>query len=248
MSGKRQSQILSEIVGCVSPEFEAERLCEICADLTGSSGAGIMMMSDDVPWVSLNTFDPVTARIEELQSTLREGPCVDAHQRGLPVLEPDLDEPDTLRWPAFSAPAVEVGVRAVFGFPIRVGGARLGVLNLHSTRPGLLKDEQYVDALILADVVARAILLTEASALPAEMAAELQIESDYQSIVNQASGMAAVQLGVGVRGALVRMRVFAFAHGRAFAEVADDVVTRKLRFDPEAVVDPRSVAGVRPRR
>jgi hypothetical protein len=162
------------------------------------------------------------------------------------VLEPDLDEPDTLRWPAFSASAVEVGVRSVFGFPIRVGGARLGALNLHSTRPGLLKDEQYVDALILADVVARAILLTEAAALPAQVAAELQIESDYQSIVNQASGMAAVQLGVSVRGALVRMRVFAFAHGRGFADVASDIVTRKLRFDPEAVAERRSVDRVRP--
>jgi hypothetical protein len=233
MIGKRRDSIVAEIVCCISPEFEAQRLCEMCADLTGVTGAGVMLMSDDAPWASLNTVDPVTARIEELQYTLGEGPCVDAHHRGMPVLEPDLNDPVTQRWPAFTAPAVDAGVRAVFGFPLRVGGVRLGALDLHSKKPGLLKDEQHLDALILADVVARAILLTQAAALPAEMATELRLESDYQSIVNQASGMAAVQLGVSVGAALVRMRVYAFANGRPFADVAHDVVTRALRFDPD---------------
>ena len=86
---------------------------------------------------------------------------------------------------------------------------------------------------MLADCVARAILLVQAEAKPAQLAAELRKSSDYQSIVNQASGMAAVQLGVSVGAALVRMRVYAFGLGRPFAEVAEDVVARRLRFDSE---------------
>ena len=73
----------------------------------------------------------------------------------------------------------------------------------------------------------------EAQAPEAELAAELRTGSDYQAIVNQASGMAAVQLGVTVGLALVRMRVYSFGIGQSFAEVAQDVVDRKLRFDPE---------------
>ena len=194
MIRKQRERIVAETVAGVAPELVPQRLCDVCAEITGVSGAGIMMMSDAVPWVSLNTVDPVTARLEALQFGLLEGPGIDAHDRGVPVLEPDLANPPQPRWPAFSAPAVEAGVRAVFGFPLRVGGVRLGALDLHSSRPGMLKDEQHVDALILADIVARAILLVQAEAPPARLAAEWQTASDYQSVVNQASGMAAVQL------------------------------------------------------
>lgn len=231
MNRKQRERIVAQTVGSIAPELVPQRLCEVCAELTGVSGAGIMLMSDAVPWGSLNTVDPVTTRIEELQLGLLEGPGIDAHNRGVPVFEPDLDEPAIPRWPAFSAPAVQAGVRAVFGFPLRVGGVRLGALNLHSTRPGPLKDEQHLDALILANVVSRAILLVQAEAPSAQLAAELQTASDYQSVVNQASGMAAVQLDVSVGAALIRMRVYSFATCRPFAEVAQDVVDRKLRFD-----------------
>jgi hypothetical protein len=65
------------------------------------------------------------------------------------------------------------------------------------------------------------------------MAAELRTGSDHQAVVNQASGMASVQLEVSVGAALIRMRVYAFAAGRPLDEVAHAVVARALRFDPE---------------
>ena len=57
------------------------------------TGAGIMLMSGDVPHGSLCTTDEVSALIERLQYDLGEGPCVDAYQLDRPVLEPDLAEP-----------------------------------------------------------------------------------------------------------------------------------------------------------
>ena len=44
------------------------------------TGAGIMLMSGDVPRGSLCTTDEVSALIEQLQYDLGEGPCVDAYQ------------------------------------------------------------------------------------------------------------------------------------------------------------------------
>jgi len=233
MTGSRRDRIVTEIVRSVSPEMDSRRLSAMCAEVTGASGAGIVLMTNDAPWRSLNSSNQVSASLNALQISLLEGPAVEAHNSGVPVHEPDLGDPTNPRWPAFSEPAIEAGVRAVFGFPLRVGGVRLGALDLHSRRPGLLKNEQHLDALILADVVARAILLVEAEARPAQLAAELRTSSDYQSIVNQASGMAAVQMGVSVGAALVRMRTYSFGVGRAFSEVADDIVARRLRFDPE---------------
>ena len=45
------------------------------------NGAGVMLMSGDVPRGSLCASDDVSQLIEDLQYTLGEGPCVDAYQQ-----------------------------------------------------------------------------------------------------------------------------------------------------------------------
>ena len=202
------------------------------------SGAGIMLMSGDIPRGSLCTTNEVSALIEQLQYDLGEGPCVDAYNRDTPVLEPDLADPWAPRWLAFAGPAVQAGVRAIFGFPLQVGAVRLGALNLYCERPGPLTDEQHADALVLADVAAQAVLILQANAPPGTLAVELESGADFQYVVHQASGMVAVQLGVSVSNALVRLRAYAFGADRPLAEVAQQVVTRRLRFDATADDDP----------
>lgn len=195
------------------------------------TGAGIMLMWGDLPRGSVCTTDEVSALIEQLQYDLGEGPCVDAHQLERPVLEPDLADPADPRWLAFSGPALDAGVRAVFGFPLRVGAVRLGALNLYRDRPGPLDGEQHADALVMADVAAEAVLLLQAEAPPGEMAAELEAGGEFQYVVHQAAGMVSVQLGVTVGQALIRLRAYAFGNDRPLTQVARDVVSRTLRFD-----------------
>jgi GAF domain-containing protein len=228
--GERRQRIVARLVGD-APGAETARLCRVCAEVTGMTGAGIMLMWGDVPRGSVCTTDEVSALIEQLQYDLGEGPCVDAHQLERPVLEPDLADPTDPRWLAFAGPALEAGVRAVFGFPLRVGAVRLGALNLYRDRPGPLDGEQHADALVMADVAAEAVLLLQAEAPPGELAAELDAGGDFQHVVHQAAGMVSVQLDVTVGQALVRLRAHAFGNGRPLTQVARDVVDRTLRFD-----------------
>ena len=90
------------------------------------TGAGVMLMSGEIPRGSLSTSNEVSRPIEELQYTLGEGPCVDAYQQDRVVAEPELADPVIRRWLAFSPPALQASVRAVFGFSLRVGTVRLG--------------------------------------------------------------------------------------------------------------------------
>jgi hypothetical protein len=147
------------------------------------------------------------------------------------VLEPDLERPRQVRWPAFTGPAIDAGVRAVFGFPLRVGAVRLGALNLYCDRPGALTDDQHADTLVMADVAAHAVLVLQADAQPGRLAAELEAGADFQYVVHQASGMVAAQLEISVALALIQLRAYAFGNDRQLAEVAEDVVARRLRFD-----------------
>lgn len=114
MAGERRLRMLSLLVRHGATVLETMRLCQVCADVTGTSGAGVMLMSGDVPHGSLGATDAVSARLEELEYSLGEGPCVDAYEEDSAVLEPDLAEPAVPRWLAFSGPALAVGARAVF--------------------------------------------------------------------------------------------------------------------------------------
>jgi GAF domain-containing protein len=235
MTGDRRLRILTRLVSSGPPELETQRLCEVCAEVTDMSGAGIMLMSEDVPRGAVCATNKVSDLIEQLQFELGEGPCVDACQVGRPILEPDLATPRVPRWLAFRGPAVEAGVRAIFGFPLEVGAVRLGALNLYRDRPGALSDDQHADALVMAGIVAQALLAIQANAPPGRLAAELEAGADFHYVVHQASGMVAAQLEVNVGQALIRLRAYAFADDRSVDEVAKDIVARRIRFNPDSL-------------
>src|SRR3954467_9774209 len=165
MAGAGLRRILAEL-SAGGRERSSARLCEVSTDIIRMSGAGIMLLSGDVPQGSVCTTNDVSALIEELQYTLGEGPCIDAHRLRVAVIEPDLADPLTQRWAEFSRSAVEAGVRAVFGFPMSIGDVHIGALNLYRDQPGPLTDDQHADAVVMAGVAARSIIGMQAEAGP----------------------------------------------------------------------------------
>jgi len=198
VAGEGRIRILELLAAGTTPGLGTRRLCQVCAQVTEVSGAGIMLMADDLPRGTVCTTDDVSALVERLQFDLGEGPCVDACQQDRPVLEPDLFRPATPRWLAFAGPALDAGVRAIFGFPMRVGAARLGALNLYNDSPGPLSDSQHADALAVAEVAAEAVVAMQANAEPGRLAQALEAGGDFQYVVHQASGMVAAQLDISV--------------------------------------------------
>jgi hypothetical protein len=205
-------------------------LCELAAEITGVSGASITLLSEQLARGSLCNTGGVAAYLDELHFTLGEGPAFDAHKRGNPVLEPDLDTPSSARWPAFVPLAVGAGVRALFAFPLRIGAVRLGAVTLFRDEPGPLDDKQYTDALVMALVASRTILALQANAPPGSLAVELEMGANFHFVVHQAAGMVSIQLNIGVTEALVRLRAHAFLTERSIDDVSRDVVDRRLRL------------------
>jgi hypothetical protein len=230
VAGDRLTRILAELQSKGTRDRLPTHLCEVTTDILRVSGAGVMLMSGDVPQGSLCTTNSVSSLIEELQYTLGEGPCIDSYQQGQVVLEPNLAHPATPRWFGFTPPALEAGVRAVFGFPLRVGSARLGVLNLYQDRPDSFSIEQHADALVVAQIIAHWVIDTQASASPETIERLLESGADFHFVVHNAAGMISVQLGVSITEALIRLRATAFAKNRRVDLVAADVVSRRMRF------------------
>lgn len=206
--------------------------CEVCRTTTLVDGVGLTLMAGPMVREPRYATGAVARRLEELQFTLGEGPCVDAFDSGGPVLIPDLEAREaTSRWVAFAAAARNAGVRAVFAFPVQSGAVRLGTLTLHRQQLGSLEAEELADALVFADIAL--LLVLEASYVVAAAAAPLDGASEERAEVYQATGMISAQLGVSVGEALARLRAYAFVHDRVVTDVARNVVTRVLRFDPD---------------
>jgi len=176
--------------------------------------------------------DTVCADLENQQFTLGEGPGPDVVEGGMPILVPDLAAAAG-RWPMFVPAAMAAGVRAVFVFPLRIGAISVGTLLAQRAVPAPLTTARLADALELADAVTIALLHRRAAEdrRADRTPASWSRPSTYRAEVHQATGMISVQLGVSLAEALVRLRARAWGEGRPLAEVAADVVARRLRFE-----------------
>jgi len=208
-----------------------DRLCVAAVALLSLSGAGISLMAEGQLQGSAGVSEPGIAAVQELQLELGEGPGVDAWTSDAPVLEPDLAQGGTIRWPTFAGAAQEAGVRAVFAFPLQVGSIRIGVLMLYRNHSGPLGSEELALGLVLADVATQVVLAVQAGA-PADIVHDLLAgEPAHWAEVHQATGMVSVQLGVPMDEAFVRLRAHAFGDGRSLRVVAREVVSRRLTLE-----------------
>jgi ANTAR domain/GAF domain len=242
----RRLEMWGELAAHAAARGARASVADVCAVAAGSgqlSGAWVAAARDEEPEFLMCTTDPVCERLAELQLTLGEGPCHDVLASAAPVLAADLgDAESSRRWPAFTPEAREGGAGAVFAFPLIVGAIRAGVLGLYRRSPGSLRDGQLGDLLILADMAT--MLLLDSLSDGAAAAADGPIDGGWldgqspdlamhRAEIDQATGMLTVQLGVPVTEAFVRLRAYSYSEDRRLADVASDIVARRLRLDPD---------------
>jgi hypothetical protein len=207
-------------------------LCRAAVSRLGVDGASVTAVSGLALREPLSASDELSARLEELLFTTGEGPGAEDFAFGSPMLIPDL-ESVAERWPGFVPPAVAAGARALFALPLQAGAIRVGVLSLHRAQPGPLMPQELADALVFADIALQ--LLLDSSSGISQLSGYRPLDglSDSRAEVYQAVGMISVQMDVSLEEAFVRLRAHAFATGAPLDDIADDVVSRSLRFDPE---------------
>ncbi|MEV0275220.1 GAF and ANTAR domain-containing protein [Streptomyces sp. NPDC050610] len=200
----------------------------VCARALAVDGVAVSVLTDsgssEVLWCS----DGASARLEEQQFTLGQGPGPEVGVRCAPVLVPDMSRVPADRWPMLLPEAAALGIGAVFCFPLHVGSACLGTLTLQRAAPGPPAEATTTGAWLVANALT-AVLLEGGPRWDAFASAEGGSDF-YRAAVHQASGMISVQAGVPVAQALLRLRAHAFRHGRRVSEVAEDVVARRLSF------------------
>jgi diguanylate cyclase (GGDEF)-like protein len=150
------TQVLVEFAEILGTDFSVpmilDHLVKRIVDILPITGVGVMLMGAAQELHFVAASNGTVMSIEALQNELIEGPCLDAYNTGKAVAVPDLSVDD--RFPRFSPRALEAGLAAVFTFPLRMGGKRLGALDLYRDIPGVLDDADQRVAQILSDVAA----------------------------------------------------------------------------------------------
>lgn len=206
-----------------------QALCRVVATLVGAAGASLSVMTKDGTRAVTASSDPAAERWEELQYTSGEGPCIDAFARRRPVLVPDLSGEAFMRWPGYAPEVYQLGLRAVFAFPLQVGAARLGVLDVFRREAGSLTREQVASVLVFAEV-AVALLLDEHQR-PDGSDGWSGDTLGLRAQLFQAQGMVMVQMGSTITDAVAAIRAHAYSNDRRLADVVGDIVAGRLVFE-----------------
>lgn len=200
------------------------RVCWACQQLLGVSGVALTISYLSDSRVTVCATDDVSARLEDLQEVLGEGPGREAATTGhrvsgqLPAGRED-------RWPLLSD-AVRSLLRTVhvLALPMGAGATPVGVLTLHRDSPFSPQEEE--TAQFVADAMGAAILR--------DSDASSNTPSDpwlTRSRVHMATGMVVAQLKVAPADALALIRAYAFAHDQTVNQIAQAIVERRLRLD-----------------
>jgi len=245
----RRLELWGELAAHAAGRGGRVSVADVCAVAARSQlgGAWVAAARGEEPAFLMCSTDPVGEQLAELQLTLGEGPCHDVLVFAAPVLAADVGDTESgRRWPAFISEALELGAGAVFAFPLVIGAIRAGVMGAYRRSAGPLTGSQLGDLLLLADMAT--MLLLDSLRAGAAAAADgdgacLDGQSPdlalHRAEIDQATGMLTEQLRVNVTEAFARLRAYAYSQDRRLAEVASDIVARRLRLhpDPDPVPD-----------
>jgi GAF domain-containing protein len=136
---------------------------------------------------ALDAGQPLLADLDRLQSSLGEGPCVDALAGQDSVYVADLLNDTT--WPRFAPAAVSAGLRSALAYRLFVRSETLGALQLFARLPGAFNATDRAQGLLFAAHAGMALNVARTHALQEQRAENLQAAMVSREVIGQAQGI-----------------------------------------------------------
>jgi hypothetical protein len=194
----------------------------------GCDHASLLVRRND-HYVTVGASDHVAQRIEDLERSAGDGPCVDAIEEETPQIETDLTTPND--WPKLAGRLLaETPVRGAMGFRVLVAKRKTGALNLFSDTPNVFDTESAGRAIVLASFASVAI---NAIASGEDAAALLRGLLSNREI-GKAVGMLMLLYGISEKEAFDMLRRNSQDLNIKLADVARAVVERRGRLPSDS--------------
>ncbi len=217
--------------GLQGPELLPVRLARACAEMLDVDAASLSLIDSSGERVPLGASREDADTAERLQFTVGVGPCMAAQESRQPVFA--VEEDLRRRWPAFADLLFgETPFRGIVALPLQPALAGPGAIDLFFEDPDAVTGLDVFEALAVGELVTSAL-------------SDATVWSDWapdagpgwlhgpaprrRAAVWEAMGKVAIDLEVGTPTALDLLRSAAYAAGRSVDEVAEDLLSGRLR-------------------
>jgi GAF domain-containing protein len=227
-------------LGTVGVAVALQRVVEDARAVFEVTGTGLMFMDDEQVLRYVAASDDAGRVLEVAQEEHGVGPCVDALINDVVVTVTNMEH--DARYVAIAPVVVPVGVRAVLGIPVHIGGASVGSLNAYCNEPNDW-DESTRDALsafgsLIETIIATALLSERHS----HVVEQLEYALRNRVTIERAVGIIMQRERVDAVSAFNRLRNEARSKRRKVADLAQEMVDRfgVVPSAPPASAAPRS--------
>jgi GAF domain-containing protein len=177
--------------------------------------AGVLLIGKGGRFESLAGTSDLPHKLDELQMTFNEGPCVEAALDELIVRTEDFRS--ETRWPRYSAASAELGVLSGLSLKLYTADRTAGALNLFAFKPNAFDGEDETVGVILAAHAAAAILASR-------QGEQLESALTTRDRIGQAKGIIMERYGVDDVRAFEMLRRLSQDSNTRLADVAQRVI------------------------
>ena len=235
------ARTLVELADTLVDDFDVvdllTRLANSCVEILDVDAAGIMLATADGQLRVMASSSEAMRVLELFEVQAQEGPCLDCHRTGQPVVNQDLTIVDGL-WPRFAPEALAAGFGSVHALPLRLRGTVIGALNLFRAGSGKMGPADIEIAQAFADVATIAVLQHRAALQAQIVNDQLSHALNSRIVIEQAKGMVAERLDLDMEGSFSVLRSHARNHNLRLSDVAEAVIAGTLA--PSALDRPKS--------
>jgi hypothetical protein len=214
-------------------ELLPTRLAQACVAAVPVDGAGISITHD--VRLPLGASDATAASAEQLQSTLGEGPCLDASRTN----RPSVADWATMaqRWPTFHTELLaQTPFRSIISLPLRgPDHCRFGAIDLYSTHPTATPRAALAELVEhLAAPISSLLLHAPAGPVDDRISIPLWLFSEPAASrmrVWTAIGVVQASSALDAPTILAVLRGYAYSHATTLDDVAQMITTKQLAPD-----------------
>jgi GAF domain-containing protein len=130
-------------------------------------------------------------RLDRIEQSLGEGPCIEALRTGEIMLLADVDTDP--RWPAYQRQLAEHDCRSTLGVPLEIGDDAAAALNFFASSTGVFTTDIVAEAAGFADLAGRALRLAVRIGTAQARAEDLQAALEHRTSIDLACGIVMAQ-------------------------------------------------------
>lgn len=234
MSMENLAETFVELADTLVADFDPVEFMHLlatrCVDTLAVDAAGILLADDHRELQVVGASSDAARLVELFELQDQRGPCMECYLTSAPVTVAGFaDQPQ--RWPEFSSAALDAGFGAVHALPLRLRAQTVGALNLFTVKSGVLDESTIRVAQAMADVATIGLLQAQIITRRDLLANQLQHALQSRVLIEQAKGVLAERLSIGMSQAFEALRRYSRSRNQNLSAVAEAVVAGRIGVD-----------------